>query len=51
MLTNAHAPPAEDNFCDEEETVVNSVIVTDYNMHMGYVDKANRMTNRYSIHC
>ncbi|PNF17185.1 hypothetical protein B7P43_G06584 [Cryptotermes secundus] len=49
MLTNMHAPPAEGNFCDEHRNAIKPAIVADYNMHMGYVDKADRMTNSYSI--
>jgi hypothetical protein len=30
---------------------IKPAIVADYNMHMGYVDKADRMTNSYSISC
>jgi hypothetical protein len=49
MLTNMHVPPAEDNLCDEHGNGIKPAIVTDYNMHMGYDDKADRMTNSYSI--
>jgi hypothetical protein len=49
MLTNIHGPPAEGNFCDEHRNAIKPAIIADYNMHMGYVDKADRMTNSYSI--
>jgi hypothetical protein len=49
MLTNMHAPPAEGNFCDEHGNAIKPVIVADYNKHMGYVDKADRMTNNAAV--
>jgi hypothetical protein len=49
LLTNMHCPPAEGNFCDEHGNAIKPAIVADYNAHMGYVDKADRMANSYSI--
>ncbi|PNF35737.1 hypothetical protein B7P43_G16133 [Cryptotermes secundus] len=49
MLTNMHCPPAEGNFFDEHGNAMKPAIVVDYNTHMGYVDKADRMANSYSI--
>jgi hypothetical protein len=49
MLTNMHHPPAEGNFCDEYGNALKPVIIQDYNEHMGYMDKSDRMTNTYSI--
>jgi hypothetical protein len=49
MLTNMHHPPAEGNFCDEHGNALKPVIIQDYNEHMGYMDKSDRMTNTYSI--
>jgi hypothetical protein len=49
VLTNMHCPPAEGNFCDEHGNAVKPAIVADYSTHMGYVDKADRMANSYSI--
>jgi hypothetical protein len=49
MLTNMHYPPAEGNFCDQHGNAIKPAIVADYNAHMGYVDKADRMANSYSI--
>jgi hypothetical protein len=49
ILTNIHDPPAEGNFCDESGNALKPAIVADYNRHMGYVDKGDRMTNSYSI--
>jgi hypothetical protein len=49
MLTNMHRSPAEGNFCDEHGNALKPDIVQDYNRHMGYVDKSDRMTNSYSI--
>jgi hypothetical protein len=44
-----HCPPAEGNFCDEHGNAIKPAIVADYNAHMGYVDKADRTANSYSI--
>ncbi|PNF42548.1 hypothetical protein B7P43_G06920 [Cryptotermes secundus] len=49
VLTNMHCPPAEGSFCDEHGNAIKPAIVVDYNMHMGYVDKEDRMANGYSI--
>jgi len=52
MLTNIHSAPAEGNFCNEGGKAIKPQIVMDYNHHMGYVDKGDRMANSYSIsHC
>ncbi|PNF27168.1 hypothetical protein B7P43_G07847 [Cryptotermes secundus] len=48
ILTNMHCPPAEGSFCDEHGNAMKPAIL-DYSMHMGYVDKADRMANSYSI--
>jgi len=49
ILTNIHDPPAEGNFCDNNGKAIKPQIVADYNRHMGYVDKTDRMANSYSI--
>ncbi|PNF35735.1 hypothetical protein B7P43_G16134 [Cryptotermes secundus] len=49
MLTNMHCLPAEGSFCDEHGNAIKPAIVVDYNTRMGYVDKADRMANSYSI--
>jgi hypothetical protein len=49
MLSNIHNAPDEGNFCTERGKATNSQIVMDYNQHMGYVDKGDRMANSYSI--
>jgi hypothetical protein len=49
MLTNINHSPAEGNFCGEYGNTLKPAIVQDYNKHMGYVDKSDRMTNSYSI--
>jgi len=49
ILTNIHDPPAEGNFCDNNGKAIKPQIVADYNRHTGYVDKADRMANSYSI--
>jgi len=48
MLTNIHNAPAEGNFCNERGKTIKLQIVMDYNHHMGYVDKGDRMANSYS---
>jgi len=49
VLTNTHTPPVEDNFCDESGHAVKPRVIEDYNAHMGYVDKSDRMVNSYGI--
>jgi hypothetical protein len=49
ILTNIHDAPAEGNFCDTNGKAIKLQIVVDYNHHMGYVDKGDRMANSYSI--
>ena len=49
ILTNIHDAPAEGNFCDTNRKAIKPQIVADYNRHMGYVDKGDRMANSYSI--
>jgi hypothetical protein len=49
MLTNMHRPLAEGNFCDEHGNAMKLAIVQDYNRHMGYIDKSDRMMSSYSI--
>ena len=49
MLTIIHNAPAEGNFCNEGGKAIKPQTVKDYNLHMGYVDKGDRMANSYSI--
>jgi hypothetical protein len=42
-------PLAEGNFRDNYGNAIKPAIIQDYNKHMGYVDKSDRMTNTYSI--
>jgi len=49
VLTNMHTPPVEGNFCDESGQAVKPRVIEDYNAHMGYVDKSDRMVNNYRI--
>jgi len=49
VLTNMHTPPVEGNFCDESGCAVTLHVIEDYNAHMGYVDKSDRMVNSYGI--
>ena len=49
ILTNIHDASAEGNFCDNNGKAIKLQIVADYNRHMGYVDKGDRVTNSYSI--
>ena len=49
MLTNIHGVPAENNFSSEEGKTIELQIVMDYDHHMGYMDKCDRMAVHYSI--
>ena len=49
MLTNIHNAPARSNICKEGGKAIKPQIVMDYNHHMGFVDKGDRMANSYSI--
>jgi len=49
ILTNIHNAPTEGTFCDTNGKAIKPQIVVDYNCHMGYVDKGDRMENSYSI--
>jgi hypothetical protein len=44
-----HTPPLNGNFRDEAGHTVKSHVVEDYNAHMGFVDKSDRMVNSYGI--
>jgi len=46
-----HDPPPLGNFCNNDGKSIKPQIVVDYNRHMGYADKGNRMANSYSINC
>jgi hypothetical protein len=45
MLRNVHNVPAEGNFSDERQNVIKTLTMADYNHHMGYVNKGDRMAN------
>ena len=49
ILRNIHDPPREGNFCDEHGNTIKPVTVADYNHHMGYVDRGDRMGNTYTV--
>jgi hypothetical protein len=49
VLTNMHSPPVDGNFRDESAHAVKPQVIEDYNAHMGYVDKPDRMVNSYGI--
>jgi hypothetical protein len=40
--------PAEGNFCNEGGKTIKPHIVKDYNLHMGYVDKGDKMGNSHN---
>ena len=48
VFKNIHDPPAEGNFYDNNGKAMKPQVVADYNRHMGYVDKGDRMANSYS---
>jgi hypothetical protein len=47
MLNNIHVPQAEANIYDAHKNTTKPEIVADYNIHMGYVDNAERMTQLF----
>ena len=49
VLTNMHTPPVEGNFCNEFGHAVKPRVIEDYNAHVGFVDKLDRMVNSYGI--
>jgi hypothetical protein len=49
ILTNTHAPPVERNFTQESGQDIRPRVVEDYNAHVGFVDKSERMVNSYGI--
>jgi len=44
-----HAPPVKGNFTQESGQAIKPRVVEDYNAYMGFVDKSDRMVNRYGI--
>jgi hypothetical protein len=42
-FSNIHEAPAEGNLCDTNGKAIKPQIVTDYNRHVGNVDKEGRM--------
>ncbi|XP_023704971.1 piggyBac transposable element-derived protein 4-like [Cryptotermes secundus] len=49
VLMNMHPPPLDGNFRDESGHAVKPHVIEDYNAHMGFVDKSERMVNSYGI--
>jgi hypothetical protein len=47
ILTNMHAPPVEGNFTDTSAQAIKPHVVADYSAYMEFVDKSDRMVNRY----
>jgi len=47
MLTNMDPPPAEGNFCDENNRPVKPHIVERYSWHMGYINNSDHMATSY----
>jgi len=45
MLMNINSAPTEVNFCNEGGKAIKPQTVMDYNHHMVYVDKSDRMAN------
>ncbi|PNF22598.1 hypothetical protein B7P43_G11510, partial [Cryptotermes secundus] len=46
---NLHPPSLEGNFREESGHAVKPHVTEDYNAHMGFVDKSDRMVNSYGI--
>ena len=49
VCTKMHELPVEGNLCEEHENSTKSQIISDYNKYLGYFDKSNRMTKRYTL--
>jgi hypothetical protein len=49
LLTNMHTPLLDGNFRDEAGHAVKLHVVEDYDAHMGFVCKSDRMVNSYGI--
>jgi hypothetical protein len=49
VLTNMHSPSVDCNFRDESGNAIKPRVIKDYNAHMGFVDKSDRMRNSYGI--
>jgi predicted transcriptional regulator len=49
ILTNMHAPHVEGNFTQESGQAIKPRVVEDNYAYMGFVDKSDRMVNRYGI--
>jgi hypothetical protein len=49
VLTNMHRPPVDGNLRDEFGHAVKLHVIADYSKHIGFVDKPDRMVNRYGI--
>jgi hypothetical protein len=43
LHANIHDPPQEGNFLNEQGNVIKPEIVVDYNHHLHYVNKGNRV--------
>jgi hypothetical protein len=48
VLTNIHDPPEDGNFHDDSRKALKPDIAQDYNRHMGYINRSERMANTYS---
>ncbi|PSN39855.1 hypothetical protein C0J52_21000 [Blattella germanica] len=49
LLTNMHNPPASGHFVGDDGFAPKPLVIENYNTHMGYVDKSDRVTNSYGI--
>jgi hypothetical protein len=51
MFTNMHNSPAAGNFCIQNGNAQKPAVMEDYNRHVVYMDKGERMANSYTISC
>jgi hypothetical protein len=51
VLTNMHSSPVDGNFRDESGHDVKPHVIEDYNAHVDFVDKSDRMVNSYGSAC
>jgi hypothetical protein len=49
ILKNMYNPLTNSNFCDEHGNAIKPRIIQDYNQHMGFEDKGDKMANSNMI--
>jgi hypothetical protein len=49
VLTNVHMPPAEGNHRNKFGNMMKRLVMEDYSIHMGYVDRSDQMSANYGM--